>query len=170
MHKILVCFCSMALLLSGCIKNDLPYPHIEGLITDVNIEGQVGSPIISKDTRTVSLIVNDSVSLHSVRIQRLVITDNASLTLDDASSCMNASAFPLSGFASLDYLPADADTRFDATKPFHITVQTYQSYPWTILVEQDMNRCVSVNNQVGEAIIDAYNHTVNIRPGYGCTF
>lgn len=143
----------------GCIKNDLPYPYIEGLILDMELEGQIGAYQLSATDRTISFEINDSVDLREARILKLLVTENASIHPEE-KSCVNPGRFPSTGFSSLNGIPLSADTRFNAENPFYMTIRTYQDYQWKIMVKQQMNRRVAVKNQVGEMQMDEYNRNV----------
>lgn len=45
MRRIVLCL--TVCLLAACIQNDLPYPTVKLYITDMTVEGQVGSTLIS---------------------------------------------------------------------------------------------------------------------------
>lgn len=55
MRKILTCTapCLLAVLLAGCIKNDIPYPRQLGRITAFEVEGQKTAAVIDSTARTV---------------------------------------------------------------------------------------------------------------------
>ncbi len=142
----------------SCIENDIPYPYQEGNITDFAVEGQVANPPLSIDKTKGSVVVevSDAVDITSLRILKMQVTNEARITVD-SSRCVNAANFPTSGFASLDSLPKSADTRVDFSSPVSVLLQTYQDYPWTITVNQTINRTIVVSNQIGEPVIDADN-------------
>lgn len=142
----------------SCIENDIPYPYQEGNITDFAVEGQVANPPLSIDKTKGSVVVevSDAVDITSLRILKMQVTNEARITVD-SSRCVNAANFPTSGFASLDSLPKSADTRVNFSSPVSVLLQTYQDYPWTITVNQTINRTIVVSNQIGEPVIDADN-------------
>ena len=78
----------------------------------------------------------------------------------DSSRCIDYENFPTIGFSSLDSLPQSADTRVDFTSPVSVLLQTYQEYPWTITVNQTINRTVVISNQIGDPVIDVANKQV----------
>lgn len=41
------CFLIMAALFSACIENDVPYPYIKLFVTATEVDGQIGSAVIS---------------------------------------------------------------------------------------------------------------------------
>ena len=63
--------------LTGCIENDIPYPHIPAQILSIEAEGMVQAPTINNDSRTVSLLLADTVDLQKVTITHVEMTENA---------------------------------------------------------------------------------------------
>lgn len=145
------------LFLISCIKNDLPYPYIEGKILDMEVEGQTRIEI--SNTNTVTIQVNDSVDIRKLRINKMVITEDATVAPDE-KACIDYINFPRSGFGSLNELPYSANTKVDFRKPFALVVETYQSYPWKVIVSQPVERTIEMSGQVGEPFIDELNKTV----------
>lgn len=149
-----------SLLLFSCIENDIPYPYREGVITDFAVEGQLSSLVIDKTKGTVTTEVSDAVDITSLKILKLQVSHNATILID-TSKCITPANFPDKGFASLDSIPATADTRVDFSSPVKMVLQTYQDYPWTITVNQTIDRKISVENQT-DYVIDEDNRQVII--------
>lgn len=155
-------------LVACTIENDIPYPLVEGAIVAIEVEGQragtdgqsVEATINAKE-RTVTLFVNDSVDISRLKIKRLEISDNATLTPDSAA-CVDVKNFPTIGFAALNELTSTANTRMDFSEPVTFTIHTYQDYEWTVKVTQIVNREIDVVNQIGDAVIDTYSRKVVI--------
>ena len=164
-------------LLAACdVPNDIPYPVVEGRITDFRVEGQCsasgsgeGSATIDKENRTVSLYVCDTVDVKKLRVNRIEVkaeTKNPDVNyqdvitiLPDSTACLDYSRFPKTGF---DAPAENQDTRMDFSKEVKFTLRTYQDYRWNVNVEQVVNREVEVENQVGNAVIDPVTHNVVI--------
>lgn len=149
------------LALHGCkIENDIPYPIEEASIEAFTVEGQLDSAPdgeaqagINKDTRTVTLYVDDTVDLTKLRITRLTITPEGAEVISNPEDCVNADRFPTTGFEIPDNL---ADTRMDFSNPVQFTLRTYQDYVWTVNITQFIDRQVDVEGMVN-AVIDAEN-------------
>lgn len=161
MKKNAIYFCSLVLLVffSGCIKNDIPYPYIKGEISTFEVEGQQGEADINKITRVIQVVVDEEVDIEALRITKFVITEDATYAVDE-EFCVSPNKFPTIGFASLQELPAGADTRVNFSQSVPFLLHTYQDYQWMVSVKQVINREVNIENQVGEAIIDVNNRTV----------
>jgi len=151
--------CLLICLLSGCIDNDIPYPYQVGKITEIEVEGLTGNIEIRNSDRTVNLQVDDKVDIQNLQITKLKVNYDASI-YPDSEKCQDASAFPEKGFASLDSLPATANTRVNFSTPVSFLLQTYQDYPWIITVKQIFNRQIVMSGQVGDAIFDEVNKQV----------
>ena len=143
MRKILTCTapCLLAVLLAGCIKNDIPYPRQLGRITAFEVEGQKTAAVIDSTARTVTVDMLDIVDLAEVRLLRLTLSENT----------------------KGESLP-DSGSILDMTDDLKYTLTTWpdQSYEWTVRATQTIERYIKAENQVGEALIDAGNFTVKL--------
>ena len=155
--------------LTGCaIENDIPYPEVNGLITDIAVEGQRAAEgatdakaVIDNAARTVTLYVNDSVDVSELRVTRLALSPTDAALLVDSALCDNPERFPFGHFASLDSLPASANTRLDFSSPVTFTLRTYQDYTWRVTVEQIIQRDIDVEGMT-RYVLDADTRTVII--------
>ena len=157
------------LTLAACaIKNDIPYPLVDGSIQAMEVEGQCDSngsssnqAIINKDKCSVTLYVDDTVDLSKVRITSLSVTNSAKIVVDPAI-CANYEKFPTSGFESLDDLTLNTNTCIDLSKKTTFVLRTYQDYPWEISVERIVKREIVLESQIGDAVVDDVTHKVVI--------
>lgn len=156
-------------LLTGCaIENDIPYPTVEAAITAITVEGQRtaegetnAAATIDNTARTVTLYVNDSVDVSRLRITQLALNPtDVELTLDSAL-CDDAERFPFGHFASLDSVPASANTRVDFSSPVTFTLRKYADYPWKVTVNQIIQRDIDVEGMTRH-VLDADSRTVII--------
>ena len=160
---------SITLLLAACdIKNDFPFPIVQGLITEFEVEGQCAADggrdyttTIDPTTRTVTLYVCDTVDISNVRVTKVAVAGtsrNPDVNYAESpqirpDSDANVESFPKEGF---DTLSLKQGVRVDFTQPVRFIVSTYQDYVWTVKVYRGMSREIKVENQVGEAVIDPY--------------
>ena len=156
-------------LLTGCaIENDIPYPTVEAAITAIAVEGQraaegetTAAATIDNTARTVTLYVNDSVDVSRLRITQLALNPtDVELTLDSAL-CDDAERFPFGHFASLDSVPASANTRVDFSSPVTFTLRKYADYPWKVTVNQIIQRDIDVEGMTRH-VLDQDSRTVII--------
>lgn len=155
--------------LAGCtIENDIPFPIVDGSVTAIEVEGQCdadgnpgGQAVINKSGRTVSLYVDDTQDLSAIKITKLTVSNDAAI-IPDSTACSNFTKFPKGGFESISSLPMSSDTKIDFTEPVSFTLRTYQDYIWKINITRIINRTVRVENQIGNAVVDAVNRNVVI--------
>lgn len=121
--------------LSSCLKNDIPYPIVKLQILEFKAEGQIGNSTINNDERTVTFELADTVNMKSVKIEKIVLTKDATSSID---------------------FNEPIDLSYNRT----VILSLYQDYVWTLIPQQNILRKFVVENQVGESIIDVKNHRV----------
>ncbi len=154
-------------LATSCIKNDIPYPNIEGVIESIELYDMQGEPKIDSQRRTVDITVGENAILDELAITKLVVNPEAEI-IPDPDACANSSQFPNYSFTSLSDLPANANTAMDFRGPVTLLLRTYQDYVWTLRVTQEINRVIEIDHQVGQAMFDVQSHhaIVYIEKGY----
>lgn len=152
-------FVSLLLLnMSSCIENDIPYPYIEGVIQEIQVDGMQGEAVFNNQARTIELTIGEDAFIDSLPITKLVANSEASIYPDE-EACIKPNGFPNFSFSSLKELPANANTAVDFTNPVRFLLKTYQDYQWKISVKQEIERVIEVENQSGIApSLDLYNH------------
>lgn len=123
--------------LSGCIKNDLPYPRIQPNFTTFVVKNQSRSSAIDSAQRAVTVYLNESADIRNVEVEKWTITPGA--------VCADSAMF---------------DSGLNLSSPVDVTLSIYQDYVWTISARQDIERYFTVVGQVGTSEIDVDNHTV----------
>lgn len=128
--KIAIC-CTLLILLvvSGCIKNDIPYPTVRLQIVQLEVEGQLGSSVIDNENRTVTVTLSETVDPAKVQVKNLLLTEGSETTLT-------------------------AHSVIDLSAPYKVELTYYQTYEWTIVAVQPIERRFTVNEQVGASVID----------------
>ena len=145
-------FISLLLLnMSSCIENDIPYPYIEGVIQEIQVDGMQGEAVFNNQARTIELTIGEDAFIDSLPITRLVANSEA-LIYPDTAACIKPNGFPNFSFASLNELPGNANTAVDFTNPVGVLLKTYQEYWWKITVKQEIERVIEVENQSGTAL------------------
>lgn len=140
-------------LFASCIKNDIPYPYIEGVIRSFEVYDMQGDAKIDPQRRIVEITVGEEAILSELPVTKLIANEESQI-LPDAASCMNAAQFPDYSFTSLNDLPANANTSMNLSRPATILLKTYQDYFWTIQVTQEINRVIEAEHQIGEPQFD----------------
>lgn len=119
----------ISLLLDSCLKNDIPYPHIEAAFLSMGAEGEISGAVIDNENRNVTLNLGETVDLSNVNILTYKVTDGANLSHVITNG-------------------------IDLTEPFNVVLTLYQEYHWTISANQSIERYITAEGQVGESIID----------------
>lgn len=119
-----------AILFSGCIHNDIPYPRIQANIRSIEAEGQVSGAVIDSLNCTVALTLGEDVDPFEVTILDYTLTPGA-VVVDDVF-----------------------DSPMDLSKPRIVTVRLYQNYDWLITATRDVERYFEVEGQMGATLID----------------
>ena len=68
LHSIATLFSAIALMLWGCISNDIPYARIQPNFTSLQAEGQDAGTLIDTVARTVTLTLPEEVDIYNVAI------------------------------------------------------------------------------------------------------
>ncbi len=131
-----VAMCGVAVL-TGCLENDIPYPHIPAQILSIEAEGQIQTPTIDNEAQHVTLVLDEKVNLKRVNITQAELTEDATAT------------------------PAIVGVH-DLTHPLKVTLSIYQDYEWTISATQTIERSITVEGQVGSAVIEAANKRARV--------
>lgn len=129
----LVLLCIAAAAVQGCIKNDIPYPRLQGNITAFEVEGQAAAAVIDSAAFTVTVDLADTVDMAQVRLLKFTLSDNT--TAEPAS---------------------DSGDVLDMRTPLKYTLTTWpdQHYEWTVTAVQTIERYVRAVNQVGNAVFN----------------
>ena len=132
---ILICFLSCMQINISCISNDIPYPVISLQILTFEVEGQEGSTIIDKVTRTVTVPLKETINLKEVVVKQCKVTEGVEAPLDSA-------------------------TVIDLSSPKKYTISLYQDYEWTIQASQTIERKLTIKNQFGKPKINSKTHEI----------
>lgn len=122
--------------LAGCIKNDIPYPRIQANFTEFEAEGLSGPAEIDTVSRIVTLPLDETTNIEDVVVTSYKLSEGVSLESGQLDKPLNLS------------------------EPYVVTLKLYQTYDWVIRATQEIERYFTVENQIGETIIDAVAHRV----------
>lgn len=147
---------SAAVCTSSCIKNDIPYPFIDGVIQSIEVNDIQGEAKIDNQRKLVEITVGEEAILNEMTITKLVANPESRI-LPDPKSCYNSQQFPDYSFTSLNDLPANANTMVYLDNPMLLVLRTYNDYIWTIKVTQKIDRTIEIDHQVGEPQFDVQN-------------
>lgn len=118
---------------AGCIKNDIPYPRLQGNIIAFEVEGQTAVAVIDSAALTVTVDIVDTVDPAKLRLLKFTLSDRA--VAEPAQ---------------------DSGDILDMRSPLKYTITTWpdQSYEWTVTAVQTIERYIRAKNQIGEAKIN----------------
>ncbi len=125
----ILCLIMAVCAMSGCIKNDLPYPRIQAQILSIEADGLVQAPTIDNETQTVELVLADTVNIKRVNITAATITDDAVAE------------------------PSIVGIH-DLSEAKEFTLSLYDDFKWIISARQDIKRDIAVVGQVGKTVIE----------------
>lgn len=128
----------MPAVMTGCIENNIPYPHIQVNFTNVEVEGEIRDAAIDSTSLKVTVYLDENVDLSNVVVNGFRLNPSAGVWADSA-------AF-LNGI--------------DMTSPVTTVLSLYQEYEWTFTAIQDIERYFSVEQQIGVSTIDVVGRRV----------
>ncbi len=126
----------LILSLTGCIKNDLPYPRIQQNILKIAVEGEAKPAVIDEEKCEVTLYLEETVDIMKVKFNEYIYTDGAESTPDLLTGTYNLSS------------------------PLYVSLYQYYDYDWIIRAEQTIERYFTIEGQIGESVIDPIGHRI----------
>ena len=84
--------------MSSCIENDIPYPYIEGVIQEIQVDGMQGEAVFNNQARTIELTIGEDAFIDSLPITKLVANSEASIYPDE-EACIKPNGFPNFSFS-----------------------------------------------------------------------
>lgn len=127
------------ILMSGCIKNDLPYPRIRQVIYTLEARGEEKPALIDSTDLVATVYLDERVDIESVSFREFTYSAGAECS-DDL----------LKG-------------TFDLSRPLLIVLHKYYDYQWIIKAEQNIIRYFDIEGQIGETEIDSEAHTIKVK-------
>ncbi|MBQ5723664.1 MAG: hypothetical protein IIV64_05650, partial [Muribaculaceae bacterium] len=127
---------AVGLLMSGCIKNDLPYPKIQQNILSIAADGQLSAATIDTKALTAEIHLAENVNIKQVSFTDYTYTEGAESSLNLLEGTYNLSS------------------------PLKVNLSLYQSYEWTITATQSIERYFTIAGQIGETTIDPVGRRV----------
>lgn len=125
--------------LTGCIKNDIPYPRILQSILTLSAVGESAPANIDEANLSAVVYLDESVDICHVRFSDFSFTDKA--------------------VSSVNLLEGD----YDLSSPMHLVLSRYQDYDWTISAVQEIERYFTIDSQIGQTVIDVPGRRVVVR-------
>lgn len=126
----IISFCLMSAALTGCIKNDLPYPRIAQKILAIAAEGQNRTAYIDSIAFEVNIYLDETTDIQNVKFSEYRISNG--------------------GTSDPDLLEGS----YDLSSPLFVYLTRFQEYTWEIIAHQDIVRYFQVAGEIGESLID----------------
>lgn len=128
-----------AIVLSGCIKNDIPFARIQVNFTDLAVQGQDAGTVIDTEALAATITLPEEVDIRNVVFQKYTISPSEAEIVD-------------SPFGS----PVDMSV------PLHVVLRLYQDWEWTIEAVQNIERYFEIAGQMGATVIDPASLSVTV--------
>lgn len=125
-------FIVSCVILSSCLKNNIPYPRIQPNFTSFVADGLKQAASIDTLNCMITLRLDENTDIHNVNITNYTISPEDAYILGD-----------------------DIKGNMDLSSSQTVTLRLYQDYTWTISAIQEIERYFTIANQVGASIIDA---------------
>lgn len=124
------------LFLSGCIKNDLPYPKIQQNITSISAVGEIRPASIDSTALSVVVYLGEQIDIESVKF------DSYAISAGSTSE------------------PNLLEGTYDLSQPMVVKLTRYQTYEWLVKAQQEITRYFTIEGQIGESTIDAVGRRI----------
>ena len=123
----------------GCIANDIPYPHLNPEFISIEAKNQVKAAKIDALNHEVMLYLPETENIRAVRITKYELTENAKIISPNFNEVLDLSA------------------------PVKVKIYLYYDYEWIVRAEQSIERYFTVENQIGESVIDVPGKRILIK-------
>lgn len=124
---------------SGCIRNDIPFPKIEQYIFTLAAEGEEKPAEIDSVDFKATVFLSETVDIKNVRFTEFTCSPRA------------------------DVDPDLLEGTYDLSSPIVVTLSLFQDYPWLVSAEQTIERYFDIEGQLGETVIDAVGRRILVR-------
>lgn len=125
--------------LTGCIKNDIPYPRIPQYILSLAAEGEMKEADIDSLNYRATVYLDETVDIRNVRFTEFSYSEGASVD------------------------PNLLDGTFDMSTPIVVNLSKYQNYPWLVTADQTIERYFNIEGQIGETTVDEIGRRIVVR-------
>lgn len=130
---------ALLLAMTGCIKNDLPYPRIAQNILKLAVEGQSREAYIDSVSLEATVYLEETTDIQNVRFTEFEITPD--------------------GHSDVNLL----EGTYDLTTPMYVKLTRFQDYLWKIIAVQNIERYFEVDGEIGASIVDPVARRVVVR-------
>ena len=121
-------------LFSGCLKNDIPYPHIPAGFSSIEVEHAIQPASIDSINRKVTFYLDESADLTKVKVTEYTLSPQEFAVYWPDSTLYTEGV--------------------DLSRPKLTAVHLFQEYNWTMSAVQNIERYFTVEGQIGASDID----------------
>lgn len=125
-------------MLSGCIKNNIPYPNIQVSFVSLEVEDALQPATIDSVNMTVTLYLSERANPANVVVNGFALSPSEG-EWPDSAAWLNG---------------------IDLTDRRLTTLTLYQEYTWIVTAVRDVERYFTVEQQVGASVIDVAGRRV----------
>lgn len=129
--RILLAIIGTLCCLTGCIKNDIPYPRIQANFLTFSLDEEGSTAVIDSTTCRINITLSETSDIYRLKVGAYTLTPGAKIVGDSLTG------HPI-----------------DLSRPVQVTLKLYQEYKWVISATQNIERYFSVAGQVGASTID----------------
>lgn len=122
--------------ITGCIKNDIPYPRIVQKIVAISARGESKAAYIDSLAFEATVYLDEDVDIQNVSFSEYKVSPE--------------------GTSSPNLLEGS----YDLSTPLFVTISRFQDYDWEVKAVQEIERYFDIKGQVGESDIDPAAHRV----------
>lgn len=134
-NNILV-YAALLVSLAGCIRNDIPYPHLATEILQISAKGEILPAAIDAQEQTVTLYLGETVNPEAVTINEITLSEGAVIKYPDLKEPV------------------------DLSHPIIAVLHLFYDYDWVIKATQEIERYFAIEGQIGTSVIDVPNHRI----------
>lgn len=137
--KAVLAFLALLPVVSGCIRNDIPYPRIPQNILSLEARGENAPAEIDSASFLATVFLDEQTDIESVSFSSYTYTEGAETD------------------------PDLLEGTYDLSTPMVVTLSRYQPYQWVVSAVQNIERYFNITGQIGETVIDAVGRRIIVK-------
>ena len=131
----------------SCIENDLPKPVVDLYIASLDVEGTEGDVVIDRSTYTATIPLAEETDIVNVKFNSITYGADVITNISyEADTSKIVASQDLNGAVR------------NMSKLELVTLSYFQSYEWTIVATQTINRIWRIDGQIGTTEWDVEGH------------
>ena len=131
----------LAVVATGCIENDIPYPVIGVEVLGIDVEGTASNATINNSEHKIVVELAETTDIRRVKINSMDISEGGRCDV----------TFP---------------GLFDLRTPLYFNLSTHHSWEWTLEATQNIERYFTVEGQIGKTEWNISTHSATAYVGF----